>query len=79
MRVLVVTTYYAPDLGPGAALLTMLCEDLARLGHRVSVLAAVPHYPTGRVSPEFRGKLARREIYNGVDVTRLSPGWACGY
>lgn len=71
MRVLVVTTFYAPDLGPGAALFTMLCEDLARLGHEVSVIAAVPHYPTGRVSPEYRGALARRETINGVDVTRL--------
>ena len=71
MRVLVVTTYYAPDLGPGAALFTMLCEDLVRLGHQVSVLAAVPHYPTGNVPQAFRGAWARRETTAGVDVTRV--------
>lgn len=71
MRILVVTTFYSPDLGPGAALFTMLCEDLARLGHDVSVIAAVPHYPTGRVAPEFRGSLWRRSLSNGVDVTRV--------
>jgi colanic acid biosynthesis glycosyl transferase WcaI len=49
----------------------MLCEDLARLGHEVSVIAAVPHYPTGRVPRKFRGSLLRRETVNGVDITRV--------
>jgi len=71
MHILVITTFYAPDLGPGAALFTMLCEDLVQLGHRVSVIAAVPHYPTGRVPREFRGRVVRRETHNGVDVTRV--------
>jgi len=71
MRVLVITPFYAPDLGPSAPLYTMLCEDLARMGHQVSVIAAVPHYPSGIVSPEFRGRLVQREQRNGVDVTRV--------
>jgi colanic acid biosynthesis glycosyl transferase WcaI len=71
MRILILTTYYAPDLGPGAALFTMLCEDLARLGHQVSVLAAVPHYPTGTVPAKYRGRLFQREVRNGVNVTRV--------
>lgn len=71
MRVLLITPFYAPDLGPSAPLFTMLCEDLARLGHQVSVIAAVPHYPTGTVLPEFRDRLIQREERNGVDVTRV--------
>jgi colanic acid biosynthesis glycosyl transferase WcaI len=71
MRVLLVTPFYAPDLGPSAPLFTMLCEDLVRLGHQVSVIAGVPHYPTGTVLPEFRGHLIQREERNGVDVTRV--------
>jgi len=71
MRVLVVTTFYAPDLGAGAALFTMLCEDLVRMGHEVSVIAAVPHYPTGQVQKEFRGRFIQRETRNGVDITRV--------
>jgi colanic acid biosynthesis glycosyl transferase WcaI len=71
MRVLVIALLYAPDLGAGAALYTMLCEDLVRLGHQVSVIAAVPHYPSGRVVAEFRGSLISREQCNGVDVTRV--------
>jgi colanic acid biosynthesis glycosyl transferase WcaI len=71
MRVLVIGLLYAPDLGASAALYTMLCEDLVRLGHQVSVIAAVPHYPSGRVFAEFRGSLISREQCNGVDVTRV--------
>ena len=71
MRVLLITPFYSPDLGPSAPLFTMLCEDLVRLGHQVSVIAAVPHYPTGTVMPEFRGYLIQREERNGVDVTRV--------
>lgn len=71
MRVLLVTPFYAPDLGPSAPLFTMLCEDLAGLGHEVSVIAAVPHYPTGTVPPQFRGRLVQRQNLNGVEVTRV--------
>src|SRR5712691_5898957 len=71
MRVLVITPFYAPDLGPSAALYEMLCEDLARLGCEMSAISAVSHYPTGSVSKEFRGRLGWREKRNGVDVTRV--------
>lgn len=71
MRILLITPYYAPDLGPSAPLFTMLCEELVKLGYEVSVIAAVPHYPTGKVSPEFRGKLIQYEKRNGVNVTMV--------
>lgn len=71
MRILLVTPFYAPDLGPSASLYAMLCEDLARLGCEVSVVSAVPHYPSGRVTKEFRGRLIWTEERNGVKVTRV--------
>jgi colanic acid biosynthesis glycosyl transferase WcaI len=71
VRILIITPFYAPDLGPSAALYEMLSEELVRLGNEVSVISAVPHYPTGRVSKDFRGRLFRRENRDGVDVTRV--------
>jgi colanic acid biosynthesis glycosyl transferase WcaI len=71
VRILVITPFYAPDAGPSAALYEMLCEELVRLGCEVSVISAVPHYPTGRVGKEFRGRLVQRERRQGVDVTRV--------
>ena len=71
MRILVLTPFYAPDLGPSAALYEMLSEELVRLGHAVSVISAVPHYPSGHVPASFRGRWMAREQRNGVDVTRV--------
>jgi colanic acid biosynthesis glycosyl transferase WcaI len=71
MRLLVVTPFYPPDLGPSAPLLGMLCEDLAAMGHEVMVLAAVPHFPSGQVAAEYRGRLWQWERRNGVQVGRV--------
>jgi colanic acid biosynthesis glycosyl transferase WcaI len=71
MRILIVTPYYAPDLGPSAPLVAMLAEDLTQLGHKVTVMAAVPHFPSGQVSPEYRGRLWQWSEEHGVRVCRV--------
>jgi len=55
MRILMLVPYYAPDLGPSAPLFTMLGTQLVRRGHQVTVIAAVPHYPTGEIPALYRG------------------------
>src|SRR5512147_713329 len=74
MKILIISYHYLPDLGPSAPLLTMLCENLVKLGHQVTILTTVPHYPSGRVPPEFRGRgrLWRRSVENGVNVVRVT-------
>ncbi len=71
MKILVITPNYHPDLGPSAPLFTMLCESLVQRGHDVSVITAVPHYPTGQVPKAFRGKWLRRSVENEVKITRV--------
>jgi colanic acid biosynthesis glycosyl transferase WcaI len=71
MRLLMIVPYYAPDLGPSAPLFTMLAEELVKRGHQVTVIAAVPHYPSGTVPEEFRKKLIQRSKENGVEVIRV--------
>jgi len=71
MKILVVTPYYAPDLGPSAPMFTMLCEDLVARGHAVTVLCAVPHFPSGQVSSEYRRGLWQWREENGVQVCRV--------
>ena len=72
MRILIVMTQYRPDGGAGSLLFTMLAEELVRRGHQVTVLTAVPHYPSGRVPRERRGKLRTRTYENGVEVVRVA-------
>jgi colanic acid biosynthesis glycosyl transferase WcaI len=62
---------YEPDLGPSAPLFTMLCENLVRLGHQVTMITMVPHYPSGQVAKEYRGVWLGKSIENGVEVIRV--------
>ncbi len=71
MHILVITPNYNPDLGPSAPLFTMLSESLVRRGHAVTVITAVPHYPSGQVPAEYRGKWFQRSLENDVAVTRV--------
>jgi colanic acid biosynthesis glycosyl transferase WcaI len=71
MKILVVTPHYLPDGGPSAPLYSMLCEALALRGHQVTLVAAVPHYPSGRVPLEYRGWRTRRTVENGIEVIRV--------
>lgn len=71
MKILFFGTPYEPDLGPGASLFTILCKELVKRGHLVTVIAPVPHYPTGRVSPEYRGRWIWKSFESGVNVIRI--------
>lgn len=71
MRILLIASYYKPDGGPAAPLFTMLCEELVRRGHRVTVLTAVPHYPSGLVPDSFHTSGIKETLENGVRVLRV--------
>jgi colanic acid biosynthesis glycosyl transferase WcaI len=71
MQILIITPNYDPDLGPSAPLFTMLSQGLVQRGHQVSVITAVPHYPSGRVPIEYHSKWMWRSCENGVHVTRV--------
>jgi colanic acid biosynthesis glycosyl transferase WcaI len=71
MKILVVTPHYLPDGGPSAPLFAMLCEALVQRGHQVIVVAAVPHYPSGQVPPEYQGRRIKHTVENGVQVIRV--------
>lgn len=71
MRILIVTLLYAPDDGPSAPLFQMLCEELVRKGHQVTIIAAVPHYPSGQVPEHFRRHWLQTSEENGVRVIRV--------
>jgi colanic acid biosynthesis glycosyl transferase WcaI len=71
MHILMLVPHYEPDLGPSAPLFAMLGAGLVKRGHRVTVITTVPHYPSGRVPPEFRGLRIRGSVENGVNVLRV--------
>lgn len=71
MRILMISTYYEPDIASTGVIMTQLAEELSSLGHQVRVVSTMPHYSENQVWEEYRGKLFVKEERNGVQVLRL--------
>lgn len=66
MKILVVCQHYWPEPFP----LTDVCEGLAAMGHTVHVITDVPNYPMGYIYEEYKQGKNRRQVHNGVRITR---------
>jgi len=51
--------------------MTQLAEDLAALGHQITVITSMPHYDAGRIWDEYRGKLIQCDRHGPINVYRL--------
>lgn len=69
MKLSILTQYYPPEIGAPQARLSELAAHFVRCGHEVTVLTAMPNYPTGSLYPGYNSWL-RRECLDGVDVIR---------
>jgi colanic acid biosynthesis glycosyl transferase WcaI len=69
-RILFTAINYWPEPAGNAPYTTALAEHFVRVGHRVSVVTGVPHYPSWHVSPDYKHGLSWREEVNGVEVIR---------
>lgn len=70
MRVLLYSYNYYPEPIGIAPLMTELAEGLVKRGHQVRVVTAMPNYPERKIYPEYRGKLYKSEVRNGVGIER---------
>lgn len=70
MRILLISTFFAPDSGAAAVRLTRVAKQFVQRGHEVTVLTAMPHYPHGKIADAYRGKFTVTEELDGVRVVR---------
>ncbi|NDJ16522.1 glycosyltransferase family 4 protein [Myxacorys almedinensis] len=70
MRVLIYSYNYYPEPIGIAPLMTELAEGLAKRGHDVRVITAMPNYPQRQIYEAYRGKLYTTEERNGVTIQR---------
>ena len=68
---LFVTQYFPPERGAAQVRLGAITADLARRGHDVDVVTALPNYPTGRIFPGWRRRPVRTATEGGIRVTRV--------
>lgn len=71
MRILLLSTYFRPDIASTGMLMTQLAEELSRLGHQIVVVTSMPHYDTNRIWDEYRGRLLVCERQGPLDVRRV--------
>jgi len=69
MKLAVLTQYYPPEIGAPQARLSNLARAFAARGHQVTVLTAMPNYPTGKIHEGYRGAWMREER-DGAMVVR---------
>jgi len=70
MHAMIVSPYYWPESVGPATWLHQLSMDLVEKSHRVTVLTAFPHYPAGRIFPQYSGRMFMRERVDGIDIIR---------
>jgi len=75
LRILIYSYNYYPEPIGIAPLMTELAEGLAKKGHDVRVLTAMPWYPDSEIHPHYKGKLYLTEEKEGVKIYR-SFVWA---
>jgi glycosyltransferase involved in cell wall biosynthesis len=70
MRILFLTQYFPPETGAPQNRLFELAVRLQALGEEVTVLTAMPNYPSMNIHAGYRGKLFMKEDMNGLLVHR---------
>lgn len=69
LEIAILTQYYAPEVGAAQVRLAALAEAFTAKGHLVTVLTAMPNYPTGRIYAGYP-RFFLRERIGGVHVIR---------
>lgn len=70
MKITLLTQYYKPEMGAPQNRLYEMCLGLQSLGADVSIITAMPNYPTGKVFREYSGRFSSNEIVDGLEVRR---------
>ena len=70
MKLLIITQYFPPEMGAPQARLSELAKRLRSMGHKLTVLTALPNYPTGKIFKAYRRKPMAVENIDGIRVIR---------
>jgi glycosyltransferase involved in cell wall biosynthesis len=71
MKVLLLTQYFAPEIGATQNRMAEFAAALAGAGHDVEVLTEVPNHPSGIIAAAYRRRWIYRERGESYAVTRV--------
>jgi len=69
-RICIISQYFPPDVTGDVIRLLNALKALKSQKFEVTVIAAFPHYPDGKIPAKYRGKLFYKEKWNGIEVIR---------
>jgi colanic acid biosynthesis glycosyl transferase WcaI len=73
MRLIVLVPHFEPDTAPTGRVIARIVAELARRGHRIDVVTALPWYRRHRVEPAWRAWFGRRATMQWGSITRVNP------
>ncbi len=71
MRILLLSTYFRPDVASTGVIMTKLAEEFVAKGHEVTVVTSIPHYDPTQAWPEYSKKLVYVEQRDGMQIYRV--------
>lgn len=71
LKILVLAQYFSPDMGGGSTRASNVVKGLLSRGCDVTVIAAFPHYPRGKVPVQYKRKAIVPERFEGAKVFRV--------
>jgi colanic acid biosynthesis glycosyl transferase WcaI len=71
VKFLILSQFFAPEIGASQVRLSYLCRELTAAGHDVEIVTGMPHHPTGRIFPGYRGRFYLKEEWEGLTIHRV--------
>lgn len=71
MKLVILTQYFLPEMGAPQSRLYELAKGFQKEGWEVSIVTAMPNYPTGKIFPGFKGKFSSLDHVDGIQVKRF--------
>lgn len=71
--IVVLCPHFWPDSAPTGNVMSRLVDELARRGHQVHVVTALPWYRSHAIEPGWRGRLVRCQTTAWGSITRIHP------
>ena len=71
MKILILAQYFPPDMGGGSTRVSNMVKGLLRKNCDVTVVAAFPHYPHGKVPEIYHRKAILSERFGAAKVYRV--------
>ncbi|NRD18519.1 glycosyltransferase family 4 protein [Winogradskyella eckloniae] len=69
-QLMIITSYFPPEIGAASNRIYHLAEGLTTT-YDVTVVTPLPNYPTGKIFKDYKGTFSSKTKENGININRL--------